>query len=102
MADSINNLPVDNSPPNHDEVQVMNTIFKENISTMDRIVKGLKNVLIVAVILYILLLPQTMNLLEKYLPSTSSSVYLKNLVICVMFVVIFVVVDNFHLSKKGN
>ena len=99
MADDISNLPTDNSVPNQDELQIMNSIFKENTTTFNKIASGLKEVLILCVLLYILLSPQVTNLFLKFFPSTES-VYIRNLIVCLLFFVMYIIVDNIHLVKK--
>ena len=49
-GDSIGSLPTDQSVPNHNEIRLIDTLFKQNQSTINRILSGLKDVLIIGIL----------------------------------------------------
>ena len=74
-GDDIKSLPVDKTPPNNKEVQIVDTIFKQNRSTLDIIFEDSKDVLIIIILITILSMPQLTEIIQKTIPITKNSEY---------------------------
>ena len=49
-GDAIDNLPVDESQPSHDEIRMVNELFKKERSTLTKLLDEVKSVILVAVL----------------------------------------------------
>ena len=53
-GDSIDTLPSDQNPPTHNEIKMVDTLFKENKSTIDIILADAKNIIFMGLLFIIL------------------------------------------------
>ena len=101
-GDPISQLPVDQNPPNPDEIQLINTLFKKNRKTMDIVFDESKDALLVALLVIISCLPQLDKLLHKFIPITEKSPYILLLIKGLLAGALFWLIKHFYLSKKST
>ena len=99
-ADILENLPTNKNQPSHNEIKIVDTLFKKHTSTISNITKEFKDSIIIGVLFFILSLPQVDDLFKKYISVTNSSVYMLLLVKTVFFVVALWIIKNSKLLKK--
>lgn len=69
MADSLSSLPTDNTIPHHNELKVVNELFKKHGNSFDSIVGEFKVPIIYGIIFFILSLPVSTNCINYIVPS---------------------------------
>jgi hypothetical protein len=99
MSDSIDNLPYDQTPLSENEMRIANTLFKEEQNTMDKLLLGSKDVILVAVILILFSLPQVDEIIVKFIPPVSKSPYIKVAVKTVIFSLLYFSMKNVYLVR---
>ena len=100
MADSLLHLPTDNNPLNHHEVQVFQSLFKDEDKNISHIITELKDAIIGGVLFALLSLPNIDELIKRFIPSTSNSLIILITVKTLIFIALFWIILNFALSKK--
>lgn len=99
-ADIIEQLPVDQSLPTHDEINLINTIFKKEKNNIQKILNEFKDVLFVGIIFMILCSSYTNNLIQSLIPLTYNYSYLTDIIKALIFVILYWVTKNFWLIQK--
>ncbi len=100
MQDSLDLLPVDKTSPSHSEIQIMETLFKENKSSLEKLYDGLKDIIIIGVVFVLFSLPQVDNVLQTHLPSTSTSkIHLIGAKVILFMLVVFIALNSSLLKK---
>lgn len=87
-GDLIEALPIDNSVISDEELQTLNTIFKKEKNTIQKIFDELKGAVIVAVLFVIASLPMVDDTIKKFFPSAENWMILtftKAIVIALLF-----------------
>lgn len=101
-GDIIDELPVDNNQPKHDELRIVNTLFKENEGTMTKIGRELKDLFVIGILFILFSLPQVDNMIKKVFPPAVNSIYILVGIKTLIVMVLFWVIKYFYLSKKSN
>ena len=99
-GDPITGLPVDQELPQHNEVEIVNTLFKKNRSAFDVVLEDSKDALLVGVLVILFCLPQIDVLIGKVIPITSTSPYVLLLTKGAIAVAAFWLIKYFYLSRK--
>lgn len=99
-GDNIDVLPVDQSVPTTDEIQIMKKFFTEKSSTLKNILINLKDVLLVGLLFILFSLPQLNPLIVRFIPSARSE-YILILVKSAIFMLAYFIVKNWYLSRKS-
>lgn len=102
-GDAIDNLPVDESQPSHDEIRMVNELFKKERSTLTKLLDEVKSVILVAVLFVIFSLPIVDTTLHKFVPITQNSWIILTVIKAIAVMVIFYFISNisfFHKSVK--
>ena len=99
-GDPIDSLQVDNSIPSHQELQIVDKLFKEEPATMGKIFGEIKSVVVVAILYIFFSLPAVDGAIHKCLPVTENSWMILVGVKALVFMVIYYVIQNFWLMKK--
>ena len=101
MADLISSLPSDNNPLNHDEIHILQTLFKdENKHDIMNIFIELKDAVIGGLLFGLLSTPQFNNFLERFIPITRTSIIMNISVKVIFFIILYWIILNFALSRK--
>lgn len=100
-GDVITNLPTDGSMPSHEELQIINSIFRENKATKGRLFSEAKEGVILIMLFIILSIEPVDKLLKKIIPIASSSPYILILIKGIILAVVFYMIKNLYLVKTN-
>lgn len=100
MADNIDNLPTDQNVPTHTEIQIVDTLFKEKQTTVQRLLAGTKDVLLVGFLFILFSLPQIDGVVCKLVPSSATSPYILLFAKAVAVMFLYFVIKNLYLVRK--
>ena len=95
MADQIRNLPIDKTPPNHNDMMVVNQLFQQNESSVKRIVFELKEPLLAGLLFFIFSLPFVDSIIHKVSSKPIPTIIIKTILV----IVIFYFIHKFSLSR---
>jgi len=98
-GDIIENLPTDSSMPSHDELQIINSIFRENKTSNGKLFEEAKEVIILIILFIILSIPPVDSALKKFIPATNSP-YILILIKGIILAVVFYTIKNMYLIQK--
>jgi len=99
-SDLIDSLPTDKNNPTHSEIQIVDSLFKKQHTTFQKILLGSKDVLIVGFLFILFSLPQIDEMIRKFAPSTETSVYIFIFVKTLFFMFSYFVLMNVYLVRK--
>ncbi len=99
-VDSILSLPVDDIEPTESEMRVVDSLFKKQRKTFMTLFEGSQDILVVGGIFFVFSLPQVNDILEKLIPSTKESVWMKLFIKTLLVMLAYFLLKNFHLSRK--
>ena len=100
-GDSIFELPIDQSLATRDEMQIIDTLFTKNASTLNKLAVEAKDPIIIGVLFVILSLPMVDNLITKFVPITNKSPYILVGVKALAIMVFYWLIKHFYLSRTG-
>ena len=101
-GDPIAKLPVDQSQPTSNELQIVNTLFTKHRSTMDSIVAEAKDSLIIGLLFVIFSLPMVDGLIKRVLPMTEKSPYILLAIKAIAVMALYWLIKHFYLSRKST
>lgn len=101
-SDSIDLLPTDQNMPSHSEIQIVDTLFKQNHTTIQKFLGGTKDVLVIGFVFLLFSLPQFDELVKKFFPSTENSPYIFIAFKTLLFMVVYFLVKNIYLVRKRS
>jgi hypothetical protein len=76
FSDNLDVLPTDQNPPSHSEIQIVDTLFKQQQNTIQTILLGFQDIVVIGVIFFIISLPFLDVYIKKFIPSSESSIYI--------------------------
>ena len=101
MADLLRSLPVDETPLNHDEIHILQTLFKdENSRDLSTIFIELKDAVIGGVLFATLSSNKIDTIIHRFAPSTKNSHIIMICIKTLIFIGLFWVIVNFALAKR--
>jgi len=100
-GDPIARLPTDASMPSHDELQIINTIFRENKAANGRIFEEAKEAIILVVLFIILSIEPVDKTLKKFIPAANNT-YVLILIKGIILGVAFYAIKNLYLVRKAD
>jgi len=101
LGDLITQLPIDETIPTHDEIRIVDALFKQKKGIFDRIFESMKDILIMGILFVFFSLSFTDDLIKKYIPSSQTSQYILLLIKTCLFMFVFFLIKNFYLSRKN-
>jgi len=101
-ADLISVLPTNQYQPSHNELRIVDTLFKQHGGTMNKIVNEAKDSVFIGILFIILSMPQVDESVKKLVPMAQNSPYILILVKALILIVAFWLIKNFWLSRKDN
>lgn len=101
-SDSIDALPTDQNNPTHAEIQIIDQLFKQKHSIVQKILSGTKDVLVIGFVFLLFSLPQFDEFLKKLIPTTENSPYILVAIKAVLFAFVYFLVKNLYLVRKRN
>ena len=102
MGDPLTQLPVNDSEPTQVENQFVDILFKEKLSTAQKILHGTRDVLLLGLLFLVISLPQLDTILHKFFPSTVDSPYMLLFIRTLLFMLVYFIVKNLYLAKLPN
>lgn len=100
MGDQIQGLPVDQTVPSHNEIQIMDTLFKQKHGVVNKIMAGSKDMLLAGFLFMLFNIPQIDDMIRKLIPTTATSPYILILVKTILFVVTYFIIKNIYTVRK--
>ena len=100
LGDDINSLPVDKTPPNNKEVYIVDTLFEKKKSILNTVLEDSKDVLIIAILITVLSMPQISEIINKIVPITRNSEYVLYFTKGIIGGVLYWLIKYFYLSRK--
>ena len=102
MADSISRLPIDSSIPRHQDIAMVNELFKKHGSTMEKVVDEFRSPIIYTILFVFLSLPLTTRGINYLCPAISNED--GNLVVilskAIIFLILIYIVQNYTRVVK--
>ena len=99
QGDQLKVLPFDKSIPTHNEIVIMNSLFKQK-HIFDKILINSKDLIILAFIFVLFSLPQVDAVINKYVTVTNNSIYILITVKALLFIILYFIISNIHLARK--
>ena len=75
-GDPISSLPTTDEVPKHDDVLLLQSVFKTNEKEVITIIDDLKEPVIICSVVFVLFLPQLNRLINTYIPSIGTETYM--------------------------
>lgn len=101
-GDLIEQLPSDTSIPSHNEIRLVDQFFHRKKNMFDHILNQSKDILMLAGLFILFCLPFIDNIIKKFITVTSTSSYILIGVKTILFVVIYFIIKNIYLVRKGT
>jgi hypothetical protein len=99
-GDLIEQLPSDQTIPSHNEIRMVDSIFNEKISLMDKVLRQTKDILILGIFFIIFSLPQVDELIKKCITISDKSPYILILIKSCFFMLSYFIIQNLYLVRK--
>jgi hypothetical protein len=100
QGDIIDNLPSDQTVPSHNEIRIVDTLFKKQKGVISKILQSSKDILLVGLLFLILSLPVIDGFIQRFFPITMTSPYFLVGIKAVIFMIIFFILNNLNLVRK--
>ena len=100
-GDYIDQLPSDVSVPSHNEIKIIDQLFQQKKSMLDRILHQTKDIIILAGLFILFSLPFVDNLIKQVVTVTTKSQYILIGVKALIFVIIYFIIKNLYLVRKN-
>lgn len=100
-ADSIATLPTNQVQPSHNELKIVDTLFKSHGGTMNKIFAEVQDAILIGILFIVVSLPQTDDLLKRLLPMTQNSPYILMLTKAIALIILYWLLKNLWLAKKN-
>ena len=101
-ADHISQLPADQTQPSHNELMIVNSLFKNHGNAINAVFKEIQDAVLVGILFIVLSLPQIDDMIKKMLPMTQNSIYILLLVKAITIIALFWLIKHFYLSRKNS
>lgn len=99
-SDFIESLPTDKNPPTHTEIQIVDSLFKQQHTIIQKILVESKDVILVGFLFLLFSFPQIDDLIRKYIPSTETSIYIFIFSKTLLFMACYFLIKNMYLVRK--
>ena len=100
LGDLIGDLPVDQTIPTHNEIQVIDKLFVKQKTVFNKILENSKDLLLMGLFFIIFSLPQIDSLIKSLIPMTNNSSYILLGVKALLFMLTYYIVSNIYLVRK--
>jgi hypothetical protein len=100
LGDLIGDLPVDQTIPTHNEIQVIDKLFVKQKTVFNKILESSKDLLLMGLFFIIFSLPQIDSLIKSLIPMTNNSYYILLGVKALLFMLTYYIVSNIYLVRK--
>lgn len=100
MGDIIEQLPSDQTVPSHNEIRLVDTLFQQKKSIVDKILTNTKDIMIIGLLFVVISLPPVDVLIKKFITITENSPYILIVVKALLLMILYFIVSNFYLSRN--
>lgn len=100
--DMISNLPTDQTIPSEKELLLLNSLFKEKKTPMQKIINEAYEPFFVGILFVIFSNPRIDELVNSYMPVTQNSIYFLLLTKMLLVMIIFWFIKHFHLNLNKS
>lgn len=102
-GDLITQLPSDQTQPSHNEIQIVNSLFKEHQQTMSAIFEESQDA-VLAGLLFIAFttIPNLDDNIRRFIPVANNSPYFLIVIKAIAVACLFWLIKHFYLSRKGS
>jgi len=103
MADPLAKLPIDSSIPHHNDIVMVNELFKKHSSTMDSVMQEFRIPIIYTVVFIILSLPITgkgINYLCPSITNNPDNLFFIGLKALIFLLLVYMVQNYTTITKK--
>lgn len=98
-ADHIDKLPIDNSSPTPQEIQIIDTLFKKEGKTISKILEELKDIIYLAILFIVFSLPQFDNIIMNLIKTTQNSIYILIFIKAIIFIFTWYFIKNLKFVR---
>jgi hypothetical protein len=98
LGDNIQTLPVDNNYPTHNEIHMVDTLFKQKHTAVQKILTSSKEFVLLLILFIVFSLPFIDELINKFVMTTDSPYILIGIKGAV-FVIIYFLIKNIYLVR---
>jgi uncharacterized membrane protein YqhA len=99
-ADSIHTLPTDKSELSQPEIQIVETLFKHQHTTIQKMLMGTQDVILVGLLFILFAFPQLDEFIIKLFPTSATSQYILLGIKTAGFMLSYFVLKNIYLVRK--
>ena len=99
-GDIIENLPTDKNEPSPPEIQIVDTLFKQHHTTIEKLLIGIQDVILIGILFILFSIPQIDHYVCKISPSSSTSPYILIFVKALLFMLSFFLLKNIYIVRK--
>ena len=99
-GDLIETLPTDKSELSQPEIQIMDTLFKQNHTTIQKLLLGTQDVILIGILFILFSMPQIDQYVIKLFPSTISSPYILIFIKTILFMLSYFILKNIYMVRK--
>jgi len=101
-SDIISQLPVDETQPSYNELRIVNKLFKEHTSTINKLATEAKDSVLIGLLFVLFSLPQLDELIGRIWPSTQKSPYILIFIKVIIIMAMFWGLKHSHLARKTS
>ena len=97
--DHIDGLPTDETVPSHSEINIVETLFKKKLTTVQKLLSGAKETVLLGILFVIFSIPPIDALLRRFITAAESP-YILIAIKAVLFVAVYFIIKNVYLARK--
>ena len=102
MGDVIDQLPDDKSIPSHNELRIVDQLFKQKKGIFDSILGQTKDIVVLGGLFVIFSLPFVDDLIRKFVTAAANSDYILLGIKALLFVFTYFIINNIYLARKSK
>ena len=100
QGDPISKLPVDQSQPTSNELQIVNSLFTKHKSTMNTLIEESKDSVIIGLLFVVFSLPVVDDFVKRFVPMAEKSPYILVAIKAVAVMALYWLIKHFYLARK--
>ncbi len=100
QGDPISKLPVDQSQPTSNELQIVNSLFTKHKSTMNILIEESKDSVIIGLLFVVFSLPVVDDFVKRVVPMAEKSPYILVAIKAVAVMALYWLIKHFYLARK--
>lgn len=100
IPDNLDQLPTDKTQPTHEEMRIINTLFKENNSSAGKLFIEFRPLVILAILFIIVSLPQVEDFIKKLPIHIPNNSYVMLILKALILVFAYYFINNMYLVRN--